>query len=92
VGEWFHVVCHTCGKRHTLILSKRREILLNLDVAAQIGQFAAIHAGHELELRGDECSRLDERDTWAYEPDDPADDEDVMWAAERTPPPLPFGG
>jgi hypothetical protein len=60
MGEYFHIVCHTCRVQHTPKLLKLREIFINENVAAEVGRFATHHPGHLLELRGDEYNYLHE--------------------------------
>lgn len=85
MGEYFRVVCHDCKKRLSLRAAKLREIALNLDVAAAVGHFAVRHAGHHIELSGDERTfdyRFGPDDVAKYAPAPPpaCEDEDIAHA------------
>jgi len=54
MGQYFRVVCHDCCQFMSPSLLKVREICLNPHIAAEVGWFVAFHAGHHVELRGDE--------------------------------------
>jgi hypothetical protein len=54
MGEYFHAVCHYCESCYTPDAIKLGEIELRKEVRAALGLFMVRHAGHPIELRGDE--------------------------------------
>jgi hypothetical protein len=63
MGEYFHMVCHTCKVWMSLAPGcKIREIRLNPGQVMLVGLFATDHPGHAIELRGDEYNYLGEYD------------------------------
>ena len=59
MGEYFRAVCHSCRSRLELEAGRKlREIRHNSHSCRILGLWMTSHAGHRLELRGDEYNSL----------------------------------